>query len=557
MQRRLVTTAASYTKPIIIRVAGERRYLELRRTGFKTLRKFNKRRRRTQRQRSEKAGFSLKHEVTRHGGLLNEIVETMTPAKAAEANFQFVTDALDAKSVEWWLVEDYSGHGYRVGVDFESKPRAAAALMRPQTDTPIYVKAPQTGAVALTGVNELGEDPDVTVITVTAPKKVRDTNWAFGFRYGCSIEFWTTTVTDSRVIVEAPAENRAAKLMSKDEFTLEPTATGSGRECLRPSVLNQTMLEDITFPIDAVYTWVDGADPNWVESKRRLEAKVAGRVYHPEANHDARFESRDELKYSLRSLEYFAPWFNKIYIVTAGQVPSWLNLDHPKIKVVSHEEIYDNPDHLPTFNSNSIISRLHHIPNLSEHFIYLNDDVMFGKPVRPQDFFLPTGLGKVFPSRNHRPFGTATAEDGPHFNLTRNIRKLLADEFDVTVTRAIKHTPYAMLKSVLFEMEDRFPETFERTWASQFRHHEDIVADQLYHYYAQITRRAVATSITYRYMNIRDENYRWVMRDTLRRRNRSTMCLNDAPVEDVEPLGDEEVTQFLNAYFPCKCEFEF
>ena len=295
MQRRIATTAASYTKPIIIGLAGERRYLKLRRTGFKALRKLDKRRRQTQRRRSERTGFSIDHEVARHGDLLNEMVETMTPTKAAEANFRFVADALDAASVEWWLVEDYCGHGYRIGVDFESKSRAAAALMRPRIDTPIYVKAPETGAVALTEVNELGEDPDVTVITVTAPKKVRDTNWAFGFRYGCSIEFWTTTVTDSRVIVEAPAENRAAKLMSKDEFILEPTATESGRRCLTPSVLNQTMLEDITFPIDAGYTWVDGADPNWVESKRRLEAEVAGRVYHPEANHDARFESRDEL----------------------------------------------------------------------------------------------------------------------------------------------------------------------------------------------------------------------------------------------------------------------
>lgn len=556
MRRRIFTTTASYTKPVIIRVAGERRYLKLRRVGFKTLRKLDKRRRKTQRKRSEKTGFSLGQEVTRHGDLLNEVFETMTPAKAAEANFRFVTDALDLRDIQWWLIEDYSGHGYRIGVDYKTKPEAAAALNRTGIDTPIYVKSPETGAVALAGVNELGKDPDVEVITVAAPKKVRNTNWAFGFRYGCSIEFWATTVTNSRVTVEAPAENRAAKLMSKSEFTLEPTTTGTGRQCLTPSVLNQTMLEDITFPIDAVYTWVDGADPNWIDSKRRLEAELAGRVYHPEANHDARFESRDELKYSLRSLEYFAPWFNKIYIVTAGQTPSWLNLEHPKITVISHEEIYDNPNHLPTFNSNSIISRLHHIPGLSEHFIYLNDDVMFGKPVRPQDFFLPTGLGKVFPSRNHRPFGAATAEDGPHFNLTRNIRKLLADEFDVTVTRAIKHTPYALLKSVMFEMEDRFPETFERTWASQFRHHEDIVADQLYHYYAQITARAVPTSITYRYINIRDENYRWVMRDTLNNRNRSTMCLNDAPVDNVEPLADEEVTDFLESYFPCKCAFE-
>ncbi|MGC2942556.1 Stealth CR1 domain-containing protein [Brevibacterium sp. FAM 24638] len=541
---------------MVIGVAGEQRYLKLRRYGLKRLRSFNRRREEADRFRSEKSGFSLDREVTRHGGLLTELVDEMTPTAAAKANFDFTVDALDSRGIRWWLVEDYSGHGYRIGVHFDDKRRVADALVRRRLAMPIYARSDRSGPVALSSILELATDPELGVITVAAPKKVRDNNWSFGFRFGCSVEMWTTTATESRVVVEAPAENRAAKLMSEEEFELQKSKTESGRECLTPAVLTETMLEDITFPIDAVYTWVDGADPAWVTSKRRLEAQLAGHEYHPEANHEARFESKDELKYSLRSLEYFAPWFNKVYIVTAGQLPSWLNVDHPKIVMIDHSDIYDVPDHLPTFNSNSIISRLHHIPGLSEHFIYLNDDVMFGKPVRPQDFFLPSGAVKVFPSRNHRPFGAPTAEDGPHFNLTRNIRQLLREEFGVTVTRAVKHTPYPMLKSLHFEMEEKFRGDYERTWASRFRHHDDIVADQLFHYYSQIVGKSVATSITYRYINIRDDNYRWVLRETLRQRNRSTLCLNDAPAEDVEPLSDEEVMEFLNAYFPVKSSFE-
>lgn len=556
VRRGLGTTLVGFVKPIVIKVSGERKYLKLRRSGLTKLSQLDKRRRKAVRRLSERNGFSLEGDVARHGDLLNLLVPSMTPEQAALENFEFVADALDSRKIEWWLVEDYAGRGYRIGAREESKPLVAAALMRPKANIPIYVKGPQSTAVALAEVVDLCQDPEVRIITVASPKKVTDTNWAFGFRYGCSIEFWTEVVSEPRVVIEAPAENRAAKLMSDAEFSLQETSTAAGHACRTPAVLNRTMLEDVTFPIDAVYTWVDGADPEWIESKRRLEADLAGNEYHPEANHEARFESKDELKYSLRSLEYFAPWFRKIYIVTSGQIPSWLNTDHPKIQMISHAEIYDNANHLPTFNSNSIISRLHHIPGLSEHFIYLNDDVMLGKPVRPHDFYLPTGLAKTFPSRNHRPFGAPTAEDGPHFNLTRNIRRLLESEFGVTVTHAVKHTPYPLLKSVLFEMENRFPEAFEHTWSSRFRHHDDIVADQLYHYYAQIVGKAIATSITYRYMNIRDENYRWVMRDTLRLRNRATMCLNDAPVDDVEPLTDEEVGDFLESYFPCKSAFE-
>ena len=556
MGRDLITRAAGIAKPLVIGLAGEQRYLKLRRNGLKQLRSFNRRKQAAERSRSEKHGFTITCEVTRHEGLLTELVEVMTPTAAAQANFDFTVETLDANRIEWWLVEDYAGHGYRIGVHAGDSTRVANALERMKLRTPIYVRSGRSGPIALSSVTSLLSDLELSVITVTAPKKVRDTNWAFGFRFGCSIELWTRSESDSRVVIEAPAENRAAKLMSDQEFALVPTVTAKGRNCVTPTALTETMIEDIDFPIDAVYTWVDGADPQWIESKRRLEAQLSGNEYYPEANHEARFESKDELKYSLRSLEYFAPWFNKIFIVTAGQVPAWLNVDHPKIVMIDHKDIYDGPTHLPTFNSNSIISRLHHIPGLNEHFIYLNDDVMFGKPVRPQDYFLPNGTVKVFPSRNHRPFGAPTAEDGPHFNLTRNIRRLLKDEFGLTVTRAVKHTPYAMLRSVHLEMEEKFRDVYERTWSSRFRHHDDIVADQLFHYYSQIVGKSVATSITYRYINIRDDNYRWVLRETLRQRNRSTLCLNDAPVEDVNPLSDEEVMDFLNAFYPVRSSFE-
>ena len=84
------------------------------------------------------------------------------------------------------------------------------------------------------------------------------------------------------------------------------------------------MIDDVSFPIDAVYTWVDGADPVW---RRRFDAAVAadsGHEYHDEARADNRYDSRDELRFSLRSLDMYAPWIRHIYLVTDGQVPAWL-----------------------------------------------------------------------------------------------------------------------------------------------------------------------------------------------------------------------------------------
>src|SRR5699024_7600326 len=130
-----------------------------------------------------------------------------------------------------------------------------------------------------------------------------------------------------------------------------------------------------------VYTWVDGDDEHWRRTKADTLAATGDGLVATAAN-DARFISSDELKYSLRSVEAFLPWVNHIYLVTSGQRPTWLIKDHPWITVVPHEAIFRRSENLPTFNSHAIESQLHRVPGLSEHFIYVNDDVFFGRPLR-------------------------------------------------------------------------------------------------------------------------------------------------------------------------------
>nr|XP_046234445.1 N-acetylglucosamine-1-phosphotransferase subunits alpha/beta [Scatophagus argus] len=110
----------------------------------------------------------------------------------------------------------------------------------------------------------------------------------------------------------------------------------------------------------------------------------------------SRFEDNEELRYSLRSVERHAPWVRHIFIVTNGQIPSWLNLDNPRVTVVTHKDIFQNHSHLPTFSSPAIETHIHRISGLSQKFIYLNDDVMFGKDVWPDDFYSHSKGQKVY-----------------------------------------------------------------------------------------------------------------------------------------------------------------
>ena len=77
-----------------------------------------------------------------------------------------------------------------------------------------------------------------------------------------------------------------------------------------------------------------------------------------------RFTDNEELRYSLRSLEKYAGWVRHVYLVTNGQIPYWLNMDCPKLTLVTHQEIFKNTSALPTFSSPAIESNLHHIPGM-------------------------------------------------------------------------------------------------------------------------------------------------------------------------------------------------
>jgi hypothetical protein len=124
-------------------------------------------------------------------------------------------------------------------------------------------------------------------------------------------------------------------------------------------------------PIDVVIPWVDGSDPEWQKNKQYYE-KLQNQVDESDTNY--RFESWDNLNYLFRAIEKFMPWVNSIFLITCGQIPSFLKRDHPKLNIVFHKD-YIPEEYLPTYNSNTIEMNLFRINKLSENFILFNDDL--------------------------------------------------------------------------------------------------------------------------------------------------------------------------------------
>lgn len=137
-------------------------------------------------------------------------------------------------------------------------------------------------------------------------------------------------------------------------------------------------------PIDFVIPWVDGSDPEWLAERRRYETEEDRRDIARAS--DIRYRSWDNLQYWFRGVERFAPWVRRIHFVTWGHLPNWLNTDHPKLHIVKHED-YIPEKYLPTFSSHVIEWNFHRIADISEQFVYFNDDMFLLDKVKPKDFF--------------------------------------------------------------------------------------------------------------------------------------------------------------------------
>ncbi|MHB9758185.1 stealth family protein [Streptomyces sp. BYX5S] len=492
----------------------------------------------------------------------------MTPLGAREANRRALTSLLDAAGVAHFAVRGTSDHGTVVAVAEHDRERALGAVFRGLGQYPGHLSVVDPDALrAAKPVSS--RDPkawrdvsDARVLHVSWYRTDPGRHLLLGHEYGCAVEFWQPRGT----YLVAPRANRATWAVAADSANVLGAARLFSRFVsdwtdpnlapplpTRPEFLVKCA-DDIAFPVDAVYTWVDGNDPAW----QRRKATAKGEVYHAESASDARFISRDELRYSVRSLHLFAPWIRNIYIVTDDQVPDWLREDLPGLRIADHREIFRNPADLPTFNSHSIESQLHHIEGIAEHFLYFNDDMFMGRPVAPHAFFTPTGVARYFPSRNRIPQGPVAPTDTPVDAACKNNRALLRERFGRVITQPMEHIPYALLKSAMDEAERDFPEAWARTSASRFRAITDLSPTSSFAlYYAALTGRAQPGSMPFTYLQLAVPDLADRLQRLLDGRNQDSFCLNDAfsTPEDIE-AQQELLDGFLTSYFPTPSPYE-
>lgn len=313
-------------------------------------------------------------------------------------------------------------------------------------------------------------------------------------------------------------------------------------------------LDEFDGDIDIVYTWVDSGDATWQHAFQEQLSKQPGSPIES-AFDPARFRSRDELRYSLRSVWAYCGWARNIYIVTADQVPSWL-ADHPRVRIVSHTEILPG-EALPTFNSHAIEAALHRIDGLAEHFVYFNDDMFVGRPLRPETFFTPNGLARVFQG-NWRVAGAESEGSLAVDTAARRGRELLDTRFGRVATYMPLHSPYPLRRSVIEQVEHDFPDEMARTLHSRFRSSSDIsVAASLAQHYGVALGKGVASSIHTEYVHVEAPRLSWALDRIRLADDVDTFCLNETKdVPGSHTRREAMLADFFEEMYPVAAPWE-
>ena len=328
--------------------------------------------------------------------------------------------------------------------------------------------------------------------------------------------------------------------------------------------------------IDFVITWLDDSDPKWRKEFESCAAKEKRII----TNNPCRFRDWGTLKYWFRGVEKYAPWVNKIYFVTYGHLPKWLDTTNPKLVVVKHED-YIPAEYLPTFNSYCIEYFFHRIKGLSEKFVYFNDDMFLIDSVSPERFFrdgLPCDIGwlrvyytkpSMFGQSVHLALDLIRANFNKKEAISKNRSKWFSFSRLTTSKNNLKyywlpafsgfenhHLPQGYLKNIYEEVWLHGKEDLHRTCSNKFRTYGDVC-----HWIIRYWQLASGKFTPYDVFkdglayNITEDNIN-AIKDCIEHQKLKMVCLNDN--EDTHQFEEKKqiILNAFNKILPDKCSFE-
>lgn len=324
--------------------------------------------------------------------------------------------------------------------------------------------------------------------------------------------------------------------------------------------------------IDFVITWVDGNDPKWQEEKNQ--------VLHTNDTIDSeRYRDWDNLKYIFRGIEKNANWVHKVYFITWGHLPEWLNTDNEKLVIVNHKD-YIPKEYLPTYSSHVLELNLHRIKELSNNFVYFNDDTFIIDKLDEKDFFV-----------NNKPVDYAiltsicTEKDfmfphilmnnmyviNKHFNFKSCMKTKISNWFNIkyglsqfrtllllpwkTFTGLkYSHIPSAFNKKTFFEVWDAEYDILNNTCCHKTREFTDVNQYVLKAWQIAKNEFVPMNPKIGKLYSISDDTS--VIHKAIEKKKYKLICINDSrDIKDFKRVK-QEINSVLESLYPEKSSFE-
>lgn len=327
--------------------------------------------------------------------------------------------------------------------------------------------------------------------------------------------------------------------------------------------------------IDFVITWVDGNDEKWQAEKNKYSKEKKD-----DSNSLIRYRDWELLKFWFRGIEKYTPWVNKIFFVTCGQIPKWLNKDNEKIILIDHNE-YIPSEYLPTFNSNVIEIYMNRIPGLSEKFVYFNDDTFIVDYMKPKDFF---EKGKPKDALNFNII-SAQKENNLIGHIILNNMEILENNFSkmqfikhnfskvfnmkygIENVKSIlllpwthfsginnQHMPISYLKSTFDEVWNKENERLIEMSKNRFRTKDDYNL-WIFKYWQLLTGNFIPKSYKKcKYYDLKNNNYNFIKE--IKQTKYNMICINDSNLNLNFDKVQHELKEMFEEMFPNKSVFE-
>lgn len=220
--------------------------------------------------------------------------------------------------------------------------------------------------------------------------------------------------------------------------------------------------------VDMVFTYVNGYDPKFIELKGGY-LNNENKKFNP----DIRSKGLDEIIYSVNSVIKFIPWIRKIFIVTNNQIPPINSqlISSGKVIIIDQNSIID-PQYLPNFNSDVIESYLHNIPDLSEIFMYNNDDMMHLSYLERKDIYEIRNNKIVLKIRNNYVHKNTIEEPKSFPNEYAQriyLTKKIFLKSDPKMRLINNHHTKILRKSTMKYIEDKFPKLLNKMRVNRVR----------------------------------------------------------------------------------------